>query len=232
MRPRPSDVARPSDDPGGWMSVPLGMGIAQRRAGEREAVVLGHEHRRRLGEALLVDRVEEVVEREQPDAAADHRLVVEGVRQACARQRLDQRVPGGAIGKQQPAGDLELARRDLRNRVGRVVRLGLRLDRVRDGRVEPGEVPVLRFAHAGVELEPEAQVERQPAVDRPVVLDEHPVRPLVVVAFRRDLELARRVTRPPPPSPVAAVGRPSRNCAQDWPRSLVTPSCSPACRPR
>ena len=82
--------------------------VAQRRAREGQAVVVGDDDRRRLREARLVDVLEEIVVREHADAAAHHRAVVQQIRSGAARQDLRRRLVDRTVRKQQAAVDLEV----------------------------------------------------------------------------------------------------------------------------
>src|SRR5207247_2354862 len=103
---RAAETVRRTD----WLDEPArGNRVRERRARERQPVVERGQHRRADGEALLIDVVEEEIVREEPDAAAHDGLAVDEIREGAARQRLDQRVVGRAVGELQSAEHSEAA---------------------------------------------------------------------------------------------------------------------------
>ncbi len=75
----------------------------------------------------------------------------------------------------QPALHLKLTGWELRNRTRRIRRLRGRLDRTRARRVEPPDVPVVTLRGRLFDLVAKADIEGQPVVDAPVIVNEHPV---------------------------------------------------------
>ena len=155
---------------------------------ERQPRVVGRHDVRGLREAWLPHARDDERHRVDGEAAPRHRLGVELVGEPDARLEVVLvGLPEGAVavvGEQDAASHLERRWRDLGDRIGGVGRLRGRSNRQRRGRVPPSLVAIVRVVGRALVLVAEAEVDRQPVVDRPVVLHEHAVVRLVVHALR------------------------------------------------
>ena len=153
----------------------IGEGIAQ-DVGGRAATVIGRDQRRRLAEPVggrLGRGVEEVL----AVAAAHDRLLVDLVGGAGASLPVVPVELGGRLRRAVDVQELDAAHDGLAD---------ASRDRVDDGRVERVVHPVLLFVNGTVEVPAEAEIQRQLAVDAPVVLD--PGRDEVPVEVREQVD--------------------------------------------
>ena len=175
----------------------LGDAVRERvrqRGDERQAVVERRDDVGVLAEAALDDVAAALAEEavEHPVAGAEHGLgLVELVGEADARHEvvLGRLVEAARLavdaGKRQAAADVELADRHFRRRVERVLGARRRLDRLHHARVEAADALVVDFRQRRLVFVAQAEVDRQPRADAPVVLhEEAPVLRLLVIAGR------------------------------------------------
>ena len=150
---------------------------------ERQAPILGGDERRDLREAVLLNAADDVRHHVNAGAAAEHRPLVETVREPDARHEVrGVGVPEGrvAVGRELQAA----ARAPLRGRddVGPRGVSGFRRgrDRQHRGRVEPAHVAVVRLRRRRFVVVAEPEVQRETGRDFPVVLHVEAVIPRVV----------------------------------------------------